>query len=146
MRNAITLVEILIGTFVFIIAASSLLTSLANIFYLIDTASDTTAIVSDLRSILEKIRSTSFADVTTCFRNNTIDGGLIDGSCILDRDFINGNLRYPVMIGGYSIENEHITVIYANNTTDPLEICVTADWQDKRGRLHNISIATFKTR
>ena len=130
--KAVTLVEILVATLVFLIVCGSLLNSIVTILYIIDIARDETSAVSDLRSLMEKINSTPFVSVTTLFPNGVIDGPT-------------GN-NYSNLVGGYKLKNEHITVNYADVNADPLEINVRLEWEDKRRHPHSIEMSTFKTK
>lgn len=127
-----TLIEILIATFVFTVAVGALLNSLTAVLYLIDLSKDQTIANSDLRNMMERIKVTSFADMLWFFPDSVVEGPAYNS--------------YQSIVGGYILNNEHINVTYANPFSDPLEIEVSLNWQDKRGRSHNRSISTFKTR
>lgn len=128
-----TLFEILLATFVFVLAMGALLSSIAAVLYLIDVSKDQTIAVADLRNIMEKIRVVSFADVITVFPNGVQDGP--------------GGNSYQNMVGGYSLTEGHITITYFPDiNSDPLQIKAEVTWQDKRGRAYSAFMSTFKTR
>ena len=131
-KKGTSLIEILVATFIFACASAALLSSLTGALYLINTAKDQTAAISDSRNIMERIRASSFADMALLFPDAASDGP--------------ANNRYQDIVGGYSLNNEHIAVTYPNINADPLEILVDITWQDKRGRAQETSISTFKTR
>lgn len=131
-RKGTTLVEILIATFVFTVALAALLSSISGTLYLLDLSKDTTIANSDLRNIMELIRTTSFANMIQLFPDGVVDGPVSNS--------------YQLAIGGYRLGNEHITVTYANPNSEPLEIQVNLTWIDKRTRSHSIAAHTFKTR
>ena len=127
-----TLFEVLIATFIFVISLGALLNSILGVLGVIRSAKDQTIAISDLRTMGERIKSATFSNMLTSFPNNTTDGPA-------------ANL-YSNIVGSYALNNEHITVSYVNTATDPLEVKVTIDWQDNLGRSYNIFGYTFKTR
>ncbi|MFC1703353.1 prepilin-type N-terminal cleavage/methylation domain-containing protein [Candidatus Omnitrophota bacterium] len=134
LKNAkgMTLVEILVAAFIFAIALGPLLQSLTGELFLIDLAKGQTRAIFDSRNMMEAIKVTPFANMTTLFEDGTVDGPAAN--------------RYDSLVGGYSLPGEHITVTYADIATDPLEIEVEVAWQDRRGQVRSVSAFTFKTR
>ena len=130
--KGMTLVELMIATFIFVLALGALLNSVWAVLYLIDLSRDQTIATTDLRNMMEAIRVTAFADTLSFFPDAVVDGPI--------------NNNYASLVGGYSLNNEHITVSYADTHTDPLEMRVNLVWQDKRTRNHNAFVSTFKTR
>lgn len=131
-QTGTTLIEILIATFVFTIAVGGLLSSILAIVNLIDLANDITVATASLNNMMERIRATPFAYMTTRFPDSQPDG--------------TAENPYQDIVGGYTLTNEQITATYANINVDPLEMKVTLQWNDKRGHSRNISMSTFKTR
>lgn len=127
-----SLIEIIISTAIFVIAATAVLGTIISTVYFIDITRDKNIAVSDLRNIMEDMRATPFDHITTQFPDSVTDGPAIN--------------QYPAILGGYTLINEHITVTYADAASDPLEIQITITWDDKRGRPYNISLSTFRTR
>jgi len=130
--KGMTLIELLIATLIFTIALGALLNSMLAVLYLIDLAKDQTIATSDLRNIMEAIRVTPFTNTLSLFPDSVVDGQV--------------NNSYQSIVGGYGLNNEHITVTYADVYSDPLEIKVNLAWADKRSRNHSASVSTFKTR
>lgn len=130
--KGMTLVEILIATLVFVVALGAVLSSIVAILYIIDLAKDQTVAMSDLRNIMEQIRATTLANMASLYPNAVADGP--------------ANNRYQTILGGYSLNNEHITVTYFDINSDPLEINVRISWEDKYRRPYSTSMSTFKTR
>ena len=131
-KKGMTLIEVLIAALIFSVALGVLLSSIGAIVDLLDIAQDSSQATSDLKNMMERIRATPFDAITTKFTNGATDGPV-------------SNL-YTTIVGGYNLRNEHFTVSYANPNTDPLEILVTATWQDKKGRSFNTTMSTFRTR
>jgi hypothetical protein len=88
--------------------------------------------MNDLINMMERIRCTPFSNIASSFPDGITDGP-------------SGN-TYSGIVGGYKLNNEHITVSYANPSSDPLEIIVTVSWQDLRGRQFTNSLTTKRTR
>ena len=130
-NKGMTLIEILIATLIFTVAVGALLSSLTSVLYLIDLAKGQTVASSDLRNMMEEIRVTPFVNILSEFPDSVVDGP---------------NNSYQSIVGGYNLDNEHITATYTDVNSDPLEIRVNLSWQDRRGRNHNTSLSTFKTR
>lgn len=133
-KNAkgMTYVEILIAAAVFILAVGSLLNSLTAVVYLINLSGEQSVAIADIRNMMERIKVTAFANTVNLFPNGDVDGPVYNS--------------YSSIVGGYTLNNEHITVTYANPNADPLEISVTLTWQDKRNHNQSLTVYTFKTR
>jgi hypothetical protein len=131
-NRGLTLVEILIAMFVFTLALAALLSSIVAVLYLIDLSKDFTVAYSDIRNMMEDIRTTPFANMLSLFPDGLVDGPVSN--------------RYSDLVGGYLLGNEHITVTYADVTSDPLEVKVILTWQDKHARTQTASASTFKAR
>jgi hypothetical protein len=131
-NKAMTLVEICVVCFVFIVVIGPLLACMTSLLYLIDIARCESTAISDLGSIMERIRSTPFNNMLTSFPDSDMDGPMSNS--------------YSAIIGGYTLANEHITVTYEDTSVDPLELRVTATWEDKNGRSYSTFMSTFKTR
>ncbi len=131
-HKGMTLAEIVVVGFVFVIVIGPLLTSISSLLYLMDMAKCQSTAVVDLNSIMERIKATPFNNMMISFPDAVVDGP--------------GGNSYPAIIGEYLLQNEHITVTYPDINADPLEIQVTANWDDKNGRPYTTSMSTFKTR
>ena len=131
-KKGMTLIEVLIAALIFSVALAALLQSIIAIVDIIDFSKDQSIAVSDLKNILERLRATPFDYITNDFPNGVVDGDVGD--------------PYTDIVGPYELSDEHITVSYANPNADPLEIEATLSWLDKKGRSHNLSLSTFRTR
>lgn len=128
-----SLVEILVATFIFIVAFGALLNSVLAAVAFINQSREQNIAIGDARNLMEKIRATAFDSLITAFPN-----GVQDGS---------SPRKYNTfLIGGYSLKNEHLTVTYASTLTDPLEIRVLTSWVGRTGRPSSIQLTTFRTR
>jgi len=131
-QKGMTLAEIVVIGLIFVIVIGPLLTSISSLLYLMDMAKCQSTAVVDLNSIMERIKATPFNNMMISFPDAVVDGPVSNS--------------YPAIIGGYILQNEHITVTYADINADPLEIHTTATWDDKNGRPYTTSMSTFKTR
>lgn len=131
-KRATTLFEILTASLIFGLTIVALLGSFNGLTALLDLAKEQTIATADLRNMLERIRATPFDFIVTRFPDATPDGP--------------GFNPYTAIVGGYRLNNEHLTVSYSNATSDPKEILVTVNWLDKSGRSKNCSVSTFRTR
>ncbi len=131
-KTGTTLIEILFATLVFTLALSGLMSSVFAIVTLVDAAKDTSIATSNLNNMMEKIRVTPFANIVSDFPDTQIDGPV-------------GN-PYSAIVGGYTLNNEHIVANFADPNVNPLEISIRVNWQDKQGRPRNMALSTFKTR
>lgn len=131
-NRGLSLLEILFATLIFVLALAALMNGIIAALYLINLSQDQTLANTDLTNMMEWIKTTPFNDMMRLFPDSLADGPATNS--------------YPFYLGGYSLNNEHITVTYADLDSDPLEIKVNLSWQDSRGRNYNISAYTFKTR
>jgi hypothetical protein len=83
-------------------------------------------------NMMEAIQCTPFNRIVGDFPNGVVDG--------------TGSHLYSNVVGGYSLQGEHISVSYANPATDPLEVFVSITWQDKRGDTRRRYLTTKRTR
>ncbi len=127
-----SLVEVIIAVFIFLLIVGGVLRVLLQGFYLMELSRQKNTAFTHLASMMEKIRSTSFADVKDDFPDGVIDGG--------------ANKPYGDIVGNYTLNNERITVNYVNPQSDPLEIMVEVEWEDTQQRTQRITASTFKTR
>ena len=130
-RRGTSLVEILLGLMLFVIAGVGILGAHMAMSSLADAATHTMRAVRDLQNLAEHIHATAYTDVTTTFPAGVADGG--------------GAKPYATLIGGYSLTGEQITVTYPNQTADRLEILITLNWVE-RSRNRNAVFSTIRTR
>lgn len=114
--RGMTLVETLMAFLIFIIAGSGVVGSYLFTSQLSESAMSTMEATTHLQDMLERIRATPFNNILTRFPNGTPNGG---GS---------GADDYASIVGGYTLNNEQITVTYPSQATGRLEILVTVTW------------------
>ena len=130
--KGMTLVEILVATAVFTIAMAGLLNTFFTLMYLFQVTESYEVAIADLRDVMEQIKATAFTDILADFPHG-ITGGP-------------SGAPYSAIVGNYTLTNENITVTYANVAAEPLEIKVSVQWSDSKGRLQQVSTSTLKRR
>jgi prepilin-type N-terminal cleavage/methylation domain-containing protein len=130
-QRGTSLIEILVAVAIFAVAMSGLLGSIFAVVYLSETSRNLTIATSDLNNIMERVRATPFDHLAQDFPQAVTDGPAAN--------------RYPAIIGGYRLNNQHITVTYANPAGDPREVKTTITWEDKKGRPYTASFSTYRT-
>lgn len=129
--SGMTLIELLVAMFVFVIASSGLLGFYLASHHLTEHAADTMQAVNDLEDIMERIYTTPFDVLQTRFPNGEVNGGAVND--------------YADIVGGYTLDDEEIIVTYTDQSTGRLEVLVTLNW-NFRGRLRSSSLTTVRTR
>ena len=125
--KGLTLVELMIVSFVLAVTIGALLVVFANALNQIVLSKELSIATDDLRDSLEKLKATPFANLTTQYP----DGSSIGSS----------------VIGGFVLMNEVITVTYPNGiNVDPLEVRVTVTWLSKDKRTRTQTFNTLLTR
>jgi hypothetical protein len=132
MRAGMTLTDLLVSMFILAITAVAFLSILLTSLYFIDMSKEQTIAVSDLRNMMESIRATPFSNMNVKFPGGTQDGPASN--------------RYDPLVGGYALMSEHITVTYANNSSDLMEVRVELTWRNKYGRSMSSAMSTYKAR
>ncbi len=149
-----TLYELLLSVLLVSVSLGGLLSSMLAAVTLINLAKSQPVAIQDLRNMSQRIRSTAFENIPSSFpdfaRGQT---GCLDGPT---------NNRYTTVVGGYSLNNEHISVSYrcynpltraiqscntfAGGVSDPVELNINISWEEKSGRTYTMGISTYKTR
>lgn len=127
-ERGFTLLELMIGAAVLIIALVTLIAAYVGCFTLNESARNLTIAINDGQSVMEEIRD----------RNNTFN--------ITQEDWTNWASQDPPNGGGCnSLDNESIIVTYPSGTgASPLEILVTVNWTEK-GRSRSTQLTTLLT-
>ena len=125
------LVELLIGFGAMVIAAIWLLAAYHSSLQLTEVAQQAAIALDDLKDMMEKIKSTPFAQLTTDFPNGTANGGVPD--------------KYGAVVGGYTLQDEQVTVTHQPNTgADPRELVVQVTWT-AAGRTQQRRVSTMRS-
>ena len=131
-KKAITLVEILIAVLIISVTVGIILQSYTYHLYLIEVARGISTAVADIRDIIENILNTPANEILTDFPNGVADGGVAND--------------YTVLVGGYTLANQEITVSYTDTGANPLEVICTVTWSDTRNINHSLNLVTFIAR
>lgn len=152
--KGMTLYELLLSVFLVSVSLGALLSSLLAAVTLINLAKSQTIAIQDLRNMSERIRSTALENIPTSFPDFArAQTGSLDGPT---------TNRYSTVVGGYTLNSEHISVSYrccnpvtratqscatfSGGISDPVELNLNLSWQEKSGRTYSMSISTYKAR
>ncbi|MBI2104360.1 MAG: hypothetical protein HYT90_02090 [Candidatus Omnitrophica bacterium] len=130
-RAGMTLVELLCGIGVLVIAGMWLLGSYHSALHLTEVSQQTTVAINDLRDMMERIKATPFTQLQASFPHGVANGP-------------GGARAYPSVVGGYTLPAEQITVTHSPNATaDPRELTVQLTWTN-RGRVYQRRVETVR--
>jgi hypothetical protein len=124
------LVELLLAIFVLVVAGTGILGTYLAAHTLSEYARQTSTALDDLKDIMERIHATPYLFLEDDFPDGVDDGGL-------DND-------YAAIVGGYTLEDETITVSYPVVTADQIEIVATLTWV-QQGRDRSVSLSTIRS-
>ena len=121
----VLLAELLLAVAAIFIAGVWLLGAYHSSFTLIEASQQTNVAVSDLKDLMERIKTTPFTQ--------------------LNADFPNGAVAdYSAVTGGYTLPNEQIAVTHSPNpNADPRELTVQLNWIN-RGRAYQRTLSTVR--
>lgn len=120
-----TLAELMVAVMVFTIGAVALMGVYLGVSQLGEAGRNVAQAMADARVVLEGIRDTSTAGLPAVTATNWTTWAVTNGLTLLN--------------------NESVTVTYANPAADPLPVTVQVSWQD-RGRARSASVDTLVTR
>jgi hypothetical protein len=124
-KAGVLLAELLLAIAALLIAGVWLLGAYQSAFTLIESSQQTTMAINDLKDLMERIKTTPFAQLTADFP----DGAAAD---------------YSAVTGGYALQDEQITVTHSPNpAADPRELTVQVTWTT-RGRAHQRTLSTMR--
>ena len=129
-QSGLTLVELVFAIMLLAIAGVTLLGAYQVSHQLAEVAQQTRIAVNDLKTMMEHVKSTPFASLTTSFPNGVPNGP--------------GGNAYSTLLGGYGMAGEQITVAYPNPAANPLEVIVTVSWT-YRSRPYTRTLSTFRS-
>ncbi len=132
-RAGFTLVEVLGAIAVIVLASIGLLTAYQSTLHLNEVAQQSSLALNDLKDMMERLKSTPFAQLQANFPNGTVNGTAGTPQ------------EYTNIIGGYTLQNEQITVTHSPAvTSDPRELIVQVTWTN-RGRTYQRSLSTIRS-
>ncbi len=128
------LVETLVAIGVVAIAGVWLMGAYQSSLQLAQVSEQMSVAVNDLKDMMERIKTTSFANLQTDFPNGAVNG-IVGG----------GADKYGAILGGYTLANEQVTVTHVPTTAaDPRELIVQVSWTNG-GRTYQQSVSTMRT-
>lgn len=132
-RGGMTLIELLIAIGAVVLAGVWLLGAYQSSLHLTEVSQQSSVAVNDMRDVLERIKTTPFAQLDDLFPSGSANG-VVGG----------GAQTYPGFIGGYTLPNEQITVTHSPNAAaDPRELIVQLTWTN-RGRQYQRQLSTVR--
>ena len=129
-QSGMTLVELILAGLMLVIAGLGILGAILQGQTLLEHSSNTMRAVNDVEDLMEHIRTTPFDQVQARFPAGDPDGGAVTD--------------YRPIVGGYTLDGEHIVVTYPSQTTGRIEILVTVNWMN-RARPRSTSLSTVRT-
>jgi type II secretory pathway pseudopilin PulG len=131
-KGGITLVEVLAAITIMVFAAVAIMQFYLSSLALSEANKEGTIAMAHLTNMMETIECTPFSNILTDFPNGVPDGTI--------------NNNYATLVGGYILKDEHIIVSYVNPSSDPLEIIVSVNWQDRSKAARTKYLVTKSTR
>jgi hypothetical protein len=102
--------------------------------HLTEVSQQTNLALSDLRDMMERIKTTPFTALAAGFPNGAVNGVVGGGPDL-----------YTGVVGGYPLANEQITVTHSPTTAaDPRELIVQVQWTN-RGRTYQRRATTVRS-
>ena len=123
----ISLVETIVAVAIIALGVTALMAQLEASYRITNVNRETNKAVAHLQAAMEKVIATPFGDIVGIHPN----GSSVYLDSISAEDLMTG---------------EYITVTYADENADPLEITVTVCWTSFDGRLRSRSLTTMRTR
>jgi type II secretory pathway pseudopilin PulG len=131
-NSGMTLVEILLTTLIMVFVCVAIFQFYISSFGVSEINKEETIAMKHLSNMAEAIKCTPASNITVRFPDGVQNGPV-------------GN-EYTVVVGGYVLANERIAVTYNNPASNPLEINIHLDWQDKRGINRSRGLVTKRAR
>ena len=129
-----TLVEVLLAIIVVIVSGIWLMVAYQSALHLTEVSQQTNLALSDVRAVMERIKTTPFTALNASFPNGAVNGVVGAGPDL-----------YTGIVGGYTLGSEQITVTHSPNTTaDPRELLVQVQWTS-RGRTYQRRATTMRS-
>ena len=128
-----TLVEVLFALVVVVVSGVWLMVAYQSALYLTEVSQQTNAALNDIRSMMERIKTTPFTVLNASFPAGAVNGVVGAGPDL-----------YTGVVGGYALSDEQITVTHSPSTAaDPRELIVQVQWTN-RGRTYQRRATTMR--
>jgi len=129
MKKALTLAEVLIATVFLVVISSSILMLFTSCMLLNEANRNSTVAITHAQHIMEEIRDTSFVSVEGIINGGSWD---LDASELADPDG-----SYGLVVLDSEIIDTSVVIV-----GDLLEVTVSVNWQDRRGRNRSEELIT----
>lgn len=110
-KNGFTLLELLISCFILVFASASILLMFITSTFLLDDSRHATVALNDAQTVLEEIRRVANASLSN----------------VVSTDWQN----WAAGNGLNTLNEENIQVTFADSSSDPLEVNVSVNWNEK---------------
>ncbi len=120
--KALTLIEILIAIFIIVIGLTAVIHQITLCTRFITISKETTIALTHAKKIIESILNRAEAGTGTYELTDYFPDGIVDGPTL------NPSNPYDVLIGGYTLTDEHITIIHHDNPPEFLNLTATVSW------------------
>jgi Tfp pilus assembly protein PilV len=122
-----SLIEAIVAIAIIAVGVVALVAQLEASYKTTSVNRETNKAMAHLQASLEKVIATPFSNITTAFPSgSTVTLDHVDTPDVLDQ--------------------ERITVAYADVSADPLQITVTIQWKAFDGRMRTRTLSTLRTR
>ena len=129
-----TLVEVLFAIVVVVVSGVWLMVAYQSALHLAEVSQQSTMALNDIRSMMERIKTTPFTALNASFPTGAINGVVGVGPDL-----------YTGVVGGYGLNTEQITVTHSPSTAaDPRELVVQVQWTN-RGRTYQRRATTMRS-
>lgn len=123
-----TLLEVMLAGAVFLLVMGAAAQALVSYYVALDVQNQRNTAIQNCRAVLvdmRRVRDTAPADFPEAILDNWPDGQVVEG------------LRH--------LPGEVMSVDYADPTANPLDVTVTCQWNDLRGRGVRVSVSSLLT-
>jgi prepilin-type N-terminal cleavage/methylation domain-containing protein len=126
-QRGISLIEVIVSVAIIALGVTALMAQLEASYKITSVNRETNKATAHLQAAMEKVIATPFNNIVNTHPNESV--------VYLD------NINTEDLMTG-----EYITVTYADENADPLEITVTVYWTSFDGRARSRSLTTMRTR
>ncbi|OGX38921.1 MAG: hypothetical protein A3C53_02310 [Omnitrophica WOR_2 bacterium RIFCSPHIGHO2_02_FULL_68_15] len=128
-----TLVEVLFALIIVVVSGVWLMVAYQSALHLTEVSQQTNAALSDIRDMMERIKTTPFTALDASFPTGAVNGVVGAGPDL-----------YTGIVGGYALTGEQVTVTHSPSAAaDPRELIVQVQWTN-RGRTYQRRATTMR--